>query len=172
VIDIEVKDNILSSDDLEHLQNEMLNKPFPWYINEILTDENQLLCSFINNYQLCHHFIGELEHSSFTSSSTFNELLPPIIEHMRVVSWKRIKANLLYPTSSIIKHGFHIDHDHPNCIASIFYVNSNDGYTEFEDGTRIESVENRLVTFPANLKHTGTTCTDSPFRVVINFNYF
>ena len=55
---------------------------------------------------------------------------------------------------------------------SIFYVNSNDGYTEFEDGTRIESVENRLVTFPANMLHTGTTCTNKPFRIVINFNYF
>ena len=55
---------------------------------------------------------------------------------------------------------------------SIFYVNTNNGYTKFEDGTKVESVANRMVTFPANMKHTGTSCTDEKIRVVINFNYF
>ena len=99
-------------------------------------------------------------------------MLYPIVEHMRVNAWKRIKGNLNPRTSSIIKHGFHIDYDNKHMKASIFYLNTNDGYTEFEDGTKIESIANRLVTFPANLKHTGTTCTNIPFRAVINFNYF
>ena len=47
----------------------------------------------------------------------------------------------------------------------------NNGYSEFEDGTKVESVANRMVTFPANVKHTGTSCTDEKTRVVINFNY-
>ena len=50
-------------------------------------------------------------------------------------------------------------------------MNTNDGYTLFEDGTKVESVMNRLVTFPYTMKHAGTTCTNSPFRMVINFNY-
>ena len=59
-----------------------------------------------------------------------------------------------------------------NCFTSILYLNTNDGYTEFENGTKIESIENRLITFPLSYRHTGTTCTNNPFRVVINFNYF
>ena len=55
---------------------------------------------------------------------------------------------------------------------SILYVNTNNGYTKFEDGTIVESVANRLVSFPSNMKHTGTSCTDEKTRVVINFNYF
>ncbi len=55
---------------------------------------------------------------------------------------------------------------------SIFYVNTNNGYTKFEDGTIVESVANRMVIFPANIKHTGTTCSDEKRRVVINFNYY
>ena len=55
---------------------------------------------------------------------------------------------------------------------SIFYVNTNDGYTLFEDGTKVESVANRMLSFPANMRHTGTTCTDQQIRIVINFNYF
>ena len=55
---------------------------------------------------------------------------------------------------------------------SIYYVNSNDGYTEFKDGTIIESVENRLVIFPSDMRHTGTTCTNAKNRIVVNINYF
>ena len=51
-------------------------------------------------------------------------------------------------------------------------MNSNDGYTLFEDGTKVESVANRLVRFPASIKHTGTTCTNANRRVLINFNWF
>ena len=54
----------------------------------------------------------------------------------------------------------------------IYYVNTNDGYTELKDGTIIESVGNRLVTFPSNMLHRGTSCTDEPMRAVINFNYY
>ena len=30
----------------------------------------------------------------------------------------------------------------------------------------------RMVIFPANIKHTGTTCSDEKRRVVINFNFY
>ena len=30
---------------------------------------------------------------------------------------------------------------------------------------------NRLITFPTDVSHTGTSCTDEKIRVVINFNY-
>ena len=54
---------------------------------------------------------------------------------------------------------------------AIFYINTNNGYTLFEDGTKVESVENRICIFPYYMKHTGTTCTDKNQRVVININY-
>ena len=52
------------------------------------------------------------------------------------------------------------------------YLNTNDGYTVFEDGTQIESVKNRILIFKTSLKHTGTNCTDQKRRVLINFNYY
>ena len=55
---------------------------------------------------------------------------------------------------------------------SIYYVNTNNGYTKFETGEIVESVENRMVTFPSNIRHTGSSCSDEKIRVVINFNYF
>ena len=72
----------------------------------------------------------------------------------------------------IIRHGFHVDFSYVGSKTAIYYVNSNNGYTEFEDGTKIESIKNRIVIFPSNLKHTGTTCTDRKIRTIVNFNYF
>ena len=54
---------------------------------------------------------------------------------------------------------------------SILYMNTNNGYTEFQNGAIVESIENRMVVFPAEMKHRGTSCTDEKIRVVINFNY-
>ena len=55
---------------------------------------------------------------------------------------------------------------------SIFYINTNNGYTKFKDGTKVESIANRMITFPANMEHCGTSCTDKNIRIVINFNYY
>jgi len=61
--------------------------------------------------------------------------------------------------------------DKDNIKTSIYYFNTNNGYTLFKDGKKIDSVQNRLITFPSSMEHTGTTCTDQPFRLVLNMNY-
>ena len=51
-------------------------------------------------------------------------------------------------------------------------MNTNNGYTEFEDGTKVESVENRIVYFDGSIPHNSSTCTDQKVRAVISINYF
>ena len=136
------------------------------------------------NYQLCYH----IYHASSPNvgidpivEPSAHSIIPLFFSKIRTASIMRIKANLVLKTSEIIPHIFHVDcalddEGDSNSISalktSIYYINSNDGYTEFEDGTRIESVANRLITFPYHYKHRGTTCTNKPYRMVINFNYF
>ena len=110
---------------------------------------------------------------SLSKNEKVIEDLAPIIHHPEINCQYliRIKANCNPRSDRIIKHGFHIDTT-TKCTTAIFYVNSNNGYTEFEDGTKVESIENRFVTFPSHLQHTGTTCTDQKRRIVINFNYY
>ena len=65
----------------------------------------------------------------------------------------------------------HVDFDNFLGKTAIFYVNSNNGYTVFENGLKVDSQENRLVVFNSDLLHAGTTCTDQKIRCVINFNF-
>ena len=174
--DIEVKDNFLPENEFKTLRDNFFNPLFPWYLNQIIPDEysSDLLVDKIDNYQLCHHFYYPVANGPPHVCQGM-DCLNPILKRLDIISLARVKANLLPRMSSIIKHGFHVDYEHSTIRdfkASIFYINTNNGYTEFEDGTKIESIGNRLVTFPIHLRHTGTTCTNQSVRIVINFNYF
>ena len=185
-VKVDVKDNFLSETDFLKINKKLCEMretqtdKVPWFPGYTLYPTNKnLLCDDKDNYQFCHHFVPDLPllyRYDSKYKSTFLPLIDPLIKKINIKSCVRIKANLNTRTPKIIRHGFHVDdndaYKFKDYKVSIFYVNSNDGYTEFEDGTRIESVANRLVTFPTYLPHTGTTCTDQPFRVVINFNYF
>jgi len=103
------------------------------------------------------------------------KILKPILIKEKVLAIARIKANLVLKTEKlkVFDNAFHTDLiDTTGATTAIYYVNSNNGYTLFEDGTKVKSVANRLVRFPCNLKHTGTTCTDQNRRLLVNFNYF
>ena len=53
----------------------------------------------------------------------------------------------------------------------VLSLNTNDGYTEFEDGTILESKENSIVIFDGAIKHRSVGQTDENIRVNININY-
>ena len=85
------------------------------------------------------------------------------------------KANLNYRTSDNHVGGFHTDFqdEQKNGVTtSILYINTNNGGTQFEDGTRVKSVANRMVTFDCSIKHASVSCTNQDRRILINFNYY
>ena len=81
----------------------------------------------------------------------------------------RIKAILTTKTPTHRFSGYHIDYKDMTTVA--FYVNTNNGYTEFQKGAKVKSVANRAAIFDSNLVHGGHTATDQKTRVMINFNY-
>ena len=90
----------------------------------------------------------------------------------------RMKINFQFPCAEVIQSPFHHDiaeHKIPNDVkvyTAILYLNTNNGYTIFEDtGEKIESKRNRLVVFDARRAHAGTSFTDARNRIVININF-
>ena len=165
-----IVDNFLSKKEFEKIQNIMWihhTTALPWFYCEGIVDNTD------GKFQFVHGF-----YNNGIPCSSFLKNLHPMINKMKMVTLVRVKANLLTITPKIVVNDFHVDMADvlekrlKQLTTSIFYVNTNDGYTEFEDGTKVESVANRMLTFPSNMKHTGTTCTDENTRVVINFNYF
>ena len=163
---IKIYDDFLSNKSLSYIQSIFFNPKFSWLWCDNTVHPPQ--CDELDDYKFYRVLY---EHGS--KNEKVIEDLAPIIHHPEINCQYliRIKANCNPRSDRIIKHGFHIDTT-TKCTTAIFYVNSNNGYTEFEDGTKVESIENRFVTFPSHLQHTGTTCTDQKRRIVINFNYY
>lgn len=166
---MDIIDNFLDELDFLALKTTLTDANFPWfYQNSVawksLEDGYQ---DDPYNFQFVHSF-----YERHAPNSGFVKILEPFLEKIKPSAIVRIKANLVTRSPSIIEHVMHTDIPDINCKTSIFYVNTNDGYTKFEDGTIINSVENKLVTFDSSNKHCGTTCTNNKHRIVINFNYF
>ena len=98
-----------------------------------------------------------------------------MLKYLDIAVLFRIRANLNIRLPKPYVSVFHVDakdFDFAQWTTSILYINTNNGYTELEGARqRIESVANRLVSFPTNTKHRIVTQTDEPTRYVINFNY-
>ena len=56
-------------------------------------------------------------------------------------------------------------------MTGILYVNTCNGYTEFKNGEKVDSVANRFVTFPGDMYHGGSSTTNDIKRVVVNINW-
>jgi len=172
--DVTVIDNFLDSESFKDIQETMMSREFPWYWANSVTYTKQapdnrqpLLCDEIYDFQFTHIFFQGNE----VRSKYYNNIVP-LLNKLECTGVFRIKANLnpIKPRD-IVEHEYHVDNQ-VTPYTSIFYLNTNDGYTIFKDGTKIESVENRVVTFKTPLYHTGSTCTNQKRRVVINFNYY
>ena len=182
---VKIEDNFLEQKKFDRLQNILMTKRMPrsskppipripwYYITPIVYMEDDDDVDGSNkDFQFVHTFYDDLQPTSQLFPEGF-----PILEKLKVAALFRIKANLRTRASEISESPFHVDIQYSEeklkqLLTSIFYINSNNGYTKFEDGTKVESVANRLVTFSTNMKHCGTSCTDKKTRIVINFNYF
>ena len=163
---MKILDNFLTKEEHSAIQSEMMNANFPWYYAFSVLPKDICSCKEEYNYQFGHSFYRD-----YGFCSNYVELIVPIIKKLNPVSIFRIKGILLPRTEKNIEHGMHIDNSY-NMNAAIYYVNTNNGYTKFSDGTKVNSVANRLVVFNTEQHHTGSTCTDEKIRVAINFNYF
>ena len=159
-------DNFIDQDSLDTLKSVMLSGGFSWGFSDAVDFPDDK-----DKFQFFHSFYKE----ESGPSSFFYSLLDPILRKIKHKELYRIKANLITRTSKIVINSFHQDISHNMGVipytTAIFYINTNDGYTEFEDGTKVESVANRFISFPETTKHRGTSCTNEKVRVVINFNY-
>jgi hypothetical protein len=165
---IEVIDNFLSDSEFENLKNAMTSTTFPWCMGDAVMPETSTVEEKFN-WQLYHMFY----YTPNVMNLDTMPILQSIFSKLNLGVLIKAKANCNFVTQNIIEHGMHIDvRELANiCTTAVYYVNTNDGYTLFENGEKVYSKENRLVKFPTPTLHTGTSCTDARNRIVINFNY-
>lgn len=164
----EVIDNFLDEEYFDSLASLFTDKEkrgnvvMPWYF-----------ASNVSSLDVVEKNIFFMYHNLYNNNqpmSEFFEYLFPVLEKLEVKCLMRIKANLYPHTAILHEHPAHMDYEYSHS-AAILSLNTCDGYTMLEDGTKIESVANRILLFDASKKHCSTTTTNESARINININY-
>ena len=164
---MEVYDDFLYEHQFKNFDAHILrDEYFPWYYNHGVVDLDD------GKYQYTHA-VFDLHQGG--SLSTIFPFFKPVLEKLRVRNLVRIKLNSNPRTFFHRRGGWHLDYSpndsFPHTKTAVFYLNTNNGWTEFKKGGRVKSKSNRIVIFDSSLKHQGVTCTDKDRRVIVNFNY-
>jgi len=174
---IEVIDNFLEYFVANRIESVLSSAEFPWYFHDHIAYksnnfEESLLVGekdSLDRYQFVHSFKSNyLE----TTSVLYDQLTLPIVDRLKVnyLQVLRSKVNLSIYTGDAYASAFHIDNSEPHKVA-LYYVNTNNGYTEFETGEKINCVKNRIVLFDGSIKHRSVKQTNTKIRIAININY-
>ena len=164
---MEIIDDFLDKKDFLFIHNLIMNEPFPWFYMDSYR-ETGLEKDKTNNFSYYLHMLYD---NNLPTSPHFETIVPHILKKLQVKTLIRIKVNSYAREDKLIEHDLHTDYDYSNN-GAVFSINTCDGYTKFEDDTKVESKANRYVEFNSQIKHAGVTQTDTNVRVLINLNYF
>lgn len=154
--------NFLEQRDHQEIASLLLSSDFPWYLNSHVANEHE---EHLDDYQFTHTFIRDGH-----TASNFDAILAPLYRKFTDTLFLRVKANLQPRTSEVVHQSKHIDYAYTNTFSAVYYINTNNGKTVFDDGHYVSSKANTILIFPTTMIHCGTTCSDQKVRCVININ--
>ena len=155
-----VIENFLEQKTLQNIKKEI--EEIHWFFSNVTGNKNDE-----SNFHFSHTLFQD---NKVASDKYFNTILMPVLGKLDFKYLHRAKLNLYTKQNKQIKTAFHVDDDIEHVVALLSF-NTNNGYTEFENGKKIKSTENTLITFSGNLKHRSVNQTDTNKRINININF-
>ena len=174
---VKITDNFLLEEDHKRIEGVMKSKEFPWYHHTVQLDKTNHPSPIIGMDKslalqvfLTHSFLQKSEDYEWSNWGDIASLILVKLEAERV---ERVRGVLTLKRAEHEIDGWHVDQeDLPGMMVGIYYLDTCNGCTVLEDGTIVDSVANRMVTFPIEMLHTLISHTDIESRAVINFNYW
>ena len=167
-IEYKLIDNFLPKENFLVIKEMLLGNYFPWYYYPNIVDLKEKSPGPL--FYMMHLFYN-YDPVEGSMSGYFDIIKNNLLKFIDVKALMRVKANL-NPNQNIKR----INHPHADYPfthkGAIFSVNTCNGGTLLKDGTKIDSVENRILFFDPSLEHDVELCTDQKVRVNININYF
>ena len=164
----EVIDNFLDEKYFDNLitlftdKDKTGNEVMPWFFKLGISKQKVVEDNF---FYMTHMFYD----GNVPQSSLYEKFIP-LLDKLGGRSLIRVKANL-YPNTEILhEHPMHRDYPFSHS-GAILSLNTCDGYTKLKDGTKINSVANRILLFDPSEEHCSTTTTNVPARINLNVNY-
>ena len=170
---IEVIENFLKEEDFKYLQKFFLSPRSQWrFIDFVVSREqdNQNKDGyFVHSFTDLHPLTLQERFTVSPNIDVLSKIIEEIKKKLNFRQILRIRSSLFPRREYQEPDAFHVDYkfEHKVCI---FYINTNNGYTLFKSGEKIDSVANRLLIFDGLKEHSTVVQTDTPARYIINFN--
>ncbi len=175
-MEYKVIDNFLEKEYFENLVTFFTNRELrddgdaiellPWFLQQSINNPSEYPSERDSKlFYMTHMF-----YDKNTPCSEYFHKIIPILEKLDVRCLIRAKGNLYPNTEKIQEHSMHTDYPFSHS-GALLSLNTCDGYTKLADGTKIESVANRILLFNGSKKHCSTTTTNVFARCNINLCY-
>jgi hypothetical protein len=164
-----VIDNFLEEEFYLKISNDLKSEHLPWFFKKVdvitTNDEPKNKNGF---FSFCYYNNFKPDHQLFYTH------MIPILEKLNVLSLLQIRANLNLRDKDSKESNFHVDYPSAKLTTAIFYLTTCNAKTVLKINNKdvlINSVENRILIFPTNIKHKAIYQNDVHKRYVINFNF-
>lgn len=163
--DFHIIDNFFEESFFEQLQNDLVggkDSNMPMYYSSGVAHKG-----VDDDYYFTHDFYDNAQ----PLSPFYGTIITPISEVFRLKTILGGKINWYPRTPEVFEHEPHVDYYYPIDNILIF-VNTCDGFTRMVDGTKVDSVANRIVLFRGDQLHNSSTASNVNLRCTININCF
>ena len=160
-----VIDNFLQQEYYEHLYDLISSTEFKWIYQNQVASTNEDPRANLDHYYFVHSLFYE-----YKIESPLYDNFIHLFKMLNVQFLFRARVLLYVNQGKQIIHDRHTDHGE-SCNTALIYMNSNDGFTEFEDGERVDSVKNRLLVFDGSVLHSSSTPTNTKDRMLLSVTY-
>ena len=165
-----VIDNFLDEEYFDSLVSLFMGERFHWFfLTDVAYPKNHKRKNTVEEDNKSFYMMHTVYDQNQPCSNTYDNLIP-LLEKLGVWSLVRAKLNLYPNTHKLHEHQLHVDYDFSH-FGAILSLNTCDGGTKLKDGTKIDSVANRILLFDPSEEHCSTTTTNVPARFNININY-
>ena len=175
----EVFDNFIDDDTFPEIKYEIvysdLEMEFCSYVTARCDDDEQILTKeYHSKWSWClTHKIFNVCQSSSPVFPLLNNSLFQKLESLPKNNIKCLhKCNIIaYPNTETIKENLMYHDYHWSVNTGILFLNTCDGYVKFQDGTKVNAVENRFVLFDGSKPHCLSSTTNEKLMYTININF-
>ena len=162
---MQVTENFLQEEYYEHINELITSNTFPWMFQNRVANITEDPEEDLNHY----YFVHSLFYRNKIESPFYDDFLY-LFQSLNVQFLHRARVLMFVNQGEQYIHDRHVDHT-TNCNTALIYMNSNDGFTDFETGERVESVKNRLLLFDGSIPHSSSTPTNTKERLLLSVTY-
>ena len=163
---MQVIDNFLDEEYFQYLYDKITDQMnFGWQFQTQVATHDQA-----EELSLHHYYFVHSLYYDYKIESEHYEDFHHLFRELKVQFLHRARCLLFVNQGVQHIHDRHIDTPCTSNTALI-YMNTNDGFTEFEDGERVDSVKNRLLVFDGSVLHSSSTPTNTKDRMLLSVTY-